>query len=84
MRDIDIRWALEIQRKIRNLNPISTPRYYDLKSLIKLYPEKFITKFIARGMLVDSANILKEAEAFVRTVKPFIEQFESENVYNTD
>lgn len=85
--DVDIRrWALEAQKEIGNLDPVfqASPSWIlRFKKSHRIVSRK-ITKFITRKALEDSHNIQREAENFVEAVKPLIERFGSENVYNTD
>ncbi|XP_067208309.1 uncharacterized protein [Linepithema humile] len=85
--DVDIkRWALEAQREIGDLDPVfqASPSWLlRFKKSHRIVSRK-ITKFITRKTLEDSHNIQREAENFVTVVKPLIERFGLENVYNTD
>jgi len=41
-------------------------------------------KFVIKKTIEDSVNLQNTADDFLKTVKPFIKQFGSENVFNSD
>lgn len=85
--DIDIkRWALQAQEEIGNLNPIFKASHSWIARFKKSYRiiSRKVTKFVTRRTLEDSADLQQSANDFLGRVKPFIEQFGSENVYNSD
>jgi len=43
-----------------------------------------ITKFVTRRTIEDFIELQNRANDFLKTVKPFIEQFGSENVFNSE
>ena len=45
---------------------------------------KKIMKFVIKKTIEDSVNLQNTADDFLKTVKPFIKQFGSENVFNSD
>lgn len=85
--DIDLkRWALQAQEEIGNLNPIFVASHSWVSRFKKSHRivSRKVTKFITRRTLEDSVNLQKTSDDFLKTVKPLIEQFGSENIYNSD
>jgi len=85
--DIDIkRWALQAQEEIGNLNPIFQASYSWVSRFKKTHRivSRKVTNFVTRRTLEDSVDLQKTTDDFLNTVKPLIEQFGSENVYNSD
>ncbi|XP_071572277.1 uncharacterized protein [Temnothorax nylanderi] len=85
--DIDLkRWALQAQKEIGNLNPIfkASPSWIARFKKSHRIVSRKVTKFVTRKTLEDSVDLQKTTNDFLETVKPLIEQFGSENIYNSD
>ncbi|XP_071641522.1 uncharacterized protein [Temnothorax longispinosus] len=85
--DIDLkRWALQAQKEIENLNPIfkASPSWIARFKKSHRIVSRKVTKFVTRKTLEDFVDLQKTANDFLETVKPLIEQFGSENIYNSD
>lgn len=85
--DIDLkRWALQAQEEIGNLNPIFKASHSWIARFKKSHRivSRKVTKFVTRRTLEDSVDLQQSADNFLETVKPLIEQFGSENIYNSD
>ncbi|XP_071581536.1 uncharacterized protein [Temnothorax nylanderi] len=85
--NIDLkRWALQAQKEIGNLNPIfkASPSWIARFKKSHRIVSRKVTKFVTRKTLEDSVDLQKTANDFLETVKPLIEQFGSENIYNSD
>jgi len=85
--DIDLkRWALQAQEEIGNLNPIfkASPSWVARFKKSHRIVSRKVTKFVTKRTIEDSVNLQETTDNFVKTVKPLIGQFGSENIYNSD
>lgn len=84
--DADIqKWALEAWgEQTSNMHFVASAKWlFNFKKAHRIVSRK-ITKFVSRKTIEDNDSLQKIADDFVRSVKPLISQYGSQNVYNSD
>ncbi|XP_025160400.1 uncharacterized protein LOC112589848 [Harpegnathos saltator] len=78
-----VQHAFKRVSSLRQLRRISQLGSKKVKKSHRIVSRK-VTKFVTRRTLEDSVDLQKTTDDFLKAVKPLIEQFGSENIYNSD